>query len=396
MVRDYFRNLTFIDQNTFTELFDAWGYSHAACYRFHGKSLVFLMGSAPMSEVDWPATIDPVSLHYTDSKQDLLPFGWHKTKHKTAFGRNAIFYGPEQEGQISKILLVLYPRDIKKRVQGQLDGELEAFSKRFRNQMDQSETRHFFHQSLMAEHASKLSRDTKVLIDHEMRTPVSTISGYAHLLREATDPETQKVAEVIIDQVNALLASIEKLSFTVGAAFNDWANEQDFKQIHIQHLLEDVSKAVTLHVQSEISPKVAPNFKVVVAQSTPDHRILGSRDRLYRALWEVIHNAFIFAPNAEIQASLYDSGPHIIIDVKDNGNGIPKGCEDLIFMQFYKGQSDVKVRRGHRGLGLGLYLARHIIELHGGQLLLVGQAEKGALFRFLLPRLEHREVQKAV
>jgi K+-sensing histidine kinase KdpD len=102
-------------------------------------------------------------------------------------------------------------------------------------------------------------------------------------------------------------------------------------------------------------------------------------------LWEVVHNAVIYSLNTQVQISLYASGQSIIVDIKDHGIGVPKGSEDLIFLQFYKGQSDLKVRRGHRGLGLGLFLARYITEQHGGQLILVKQGERGSLFRFLLP-----------
>jgi signal transduction histidine kinase len=81
---------------------------------------------------------------------------------------------------------------------------------------------------------------------------------------------------------------------------------------------------------------------------------------------------------------VYVSNSRLVIDIADDGPGVAHGSEELVFLRFYQDPATSGMRRGKRGLGLGLFLARHLAERHMGQLTFVRQRGM-SVFRFLWP-----------
>ncbi|HEX6973668.1 MAG TPA: hybrid sensor histidine kinase/response regulator, partial [Vicinamibacterales bacterium] len=113
--------------------------------------------------------------------------------------------------------------------------------------------------------------------------------------------------------------------------------------------------------------------------------VLGDPDRLQQVIWNLVSNAIKFTPaGGRVSLSLARIGPSAVISVTDTGEGIPAELLPFIFDRFTQG--DGSVTRPHGGLGLGLSIVRHLVELHGGQVQAWSDGKgKGATFSVHLP-----------
>ncbi len=114
----------------------------------------------------------------------------------------------------------------------------------------------------------------------------------------------------------------------------------------------------------------------------------GDPDRLEQVLWNLLSNAVKFTPRGgRIDASVTRRGPEVAIEVKDSGAGIAADFLPFVFDRFRQGEG---LSASRRGLGLGLAIARHLVELHGGTLTATSAgAGAGATFTVVLPCPEH-------
>ena len=110
----------------------------------------------------------------------------------------------------------------------------------------------------------------------------------------------------------------------------------------------------------------------------------GDADRLQQVFWNLLSNAVKFTSSGYVSIALQNSGGRAQVTVTDTGVGIPAQSLPYIFQRFWQGESTV--HRGAGGLGLGLALARHFVELHGGNIQAASAGEgKGATFTVTFP-----------
>jgi len=114
--------------------------------------------------------------------------------------------------------------------------------------------------------------------------------------------------------------------------------------------------------------------------------IHGDRDRLQQVVWNLVSNALKFTPKGgRVEVELLDQADEALIRVTDSGIGIPGDFLPFVFDRFR--QADSSTNRRHSGLGLGMAIVRHLVELHGGTVSAESEGEgKGATFRLRLPR----------
>jgi signal transduction histidine kinase len=114
-------------------------------------------------------------------------------------------------------------------------------------------------------------------------------------------------------------------------------------------------------------------------------RIAGDSKRLRQVLWNLLTNAIKFTPaNGSVDVQLDTTASHVRLQVRDSGAGIKRDLLARIFEVFF--QADTSFRRPHGGLGLGLAITRHLVELHGGTISADSAGEgQGALFTVMLP-----------
>ena len=228
--------------------------------------------------------------------------------------------------------------------------------------------------------ANRMKDEFLAVVSHELRSPLSTILGWAQMLRSGSLDST--------------------LTIRAGEVIEDSAKTQ--KQL-IEDLL-DVSQIITgklrLHVCSvELVPILeaaieavrpaadAKQIRLELVLETQQASILGNSDRLQQVMWNLLSNAIKFTPQGGwVQVRLISINRAIEISVSDSGIGICPEFLPFVFERFR--QADSTTTRSYGGMGLGLAIARHLIELHGGTVQVDSPGEgQGTTFTVRLPSL---------
>lgn len=230
----------------------------------------------------------------------------------------------------------------------------------------------------LAEQANRLKDEFLATVSHELRTPLNHMLGWILLLRGG---------RLAPDKAAEALDTIERNARAQNRLVDD---------------LLDVSRIVTgklqLHIQSVVPAQV---IEAAVASARPaaeargvrlevilDSRpgvISGDPDRLQQIVWNLVSNAIRFTPKGgRVQVRLERARSHIEILVSDTGEGIQPEFLPQVFDRF--SQADSSFRRRHGGLGLGLAIVRHLVELHGGEVSASSPGlGQGATFTVRLP-----------
>jgi PAS domain S-box-containing protein len=231
-----------------------------------------------------------------------------------------------------------------------------------------------------AERANRLKDEFLATLSHELRTPLNAILGYVCMLRTGTlEPDRQSRAlEVVERNVTSLSRIVEDVL--------------DVSRIITGKTRLDVQPVDLVPVIDHAVATVRPTAeaKGVTLQAVLDRqapRISGDPDRLQQVIWNLLANAVKFTGRGgrvQIQLARVDS--HIEMVVSDTGIGIAPEFLPHVFDRFR--QADSGFSRQHGGLGLGLAICRHLIELHGGLIYATSDGEGlGASFRVELPMM---------
>jgi PAS domain S-box-containing protein len=211
-----------------------------------------------------------------------------------------------------------------------------------------------------AEQASRLKDEFLATVSHELRTPLNAMMGWARMLRSGRlDAESREHALEVIER-------------------NAWAQKQIIEDIL------DVSRIITGKLQLSLAPvdlrsvvdaaldavRPALEAKEIQIKKEMDPRvriIAGDSDRLQQVIWNLLSNAAKFTPaGGQIELYLRQISNNIQIQVSDTGPGIDPTFLPFVFERFR--QADGSTTRTHGGLGLGLAIVRHLVELHGGSI----------------------------
>ncbi len=212
---------------------------------------------------------------------------------------------------------------------------------------------------------------------HELRTPLSIILGYALMLKDELQGAPQQ------EQVGAIVESTLQLTRLVDDMTNLRYLEAGqvaltFRSLHLQDLLP----AIVERFQKMMRDKGQTLFCEVSEDLPP---VRGDREKVELVLSNLLSNANKFTSSGGvIRVSAARQGNDILVTVEDTGIGIPPEEWERIFEPFY--QVEDSLRREHSGIGLGLSIARELVQLHGGRIWVESQVGKGSRFFFTLPR----------
>ncbi|MFQ3566127.1 MAG: HAMP domain-containing sensor histidine kinase [Aggregatilineales bacterium] len=223
----------------------------------------------------------------------------------------------------------------------------------------------------------KLKSDFIAIASHELRTPLGVILGYASFLQEATDEEVRGHASKVVSSALQLRRIIEDLT-----------NLRYLEQKQVDLLRELISVDELVHaVVQEVKPIAdAKGHRLIVLPGAGDARIEADRIRIGMALTNVLNNAIRFTPDYGriVIKTEVRGGCEALITVIDNGVGIPRDQLDRIFERFV--QLEDHMTRSNGGLGIGLSIARALVEAHGGRIWANSQGvDSGATFTIALP-----------
>ncbi|HWQ34298.1 MAG TPA: PAS domain S-box protein [Blastocatellia bacterium] len=238
----------------------------------------------------------------------------------------------------------------------------------------------------VAEQATRAKDEFLAVVSHELRTPLNSILGWTRMLQaqRRDNPGIRKFADTVERSGRAQIQMIEDLLDTARIISGKLRLEVAPVELTevVTSALDTVrpaakSRAIALEVEFNAAPGMN-------ADQTP-YQITGDFDRLQQVVWNLLSNAIKFTPEGgrvRIALSRQDSAVQIV--VSDTGKGISPDLLPYVFDRFRQGDSSASRRFG--GLGLGLALVRHLVELHGGEVRVESAGEgRGATFTIRLP-----------
>jgi signal transduction histidine kinase/CheY-like chemotaxis protein len=228
-----------------------------------------------------------------------------------------------------------------------------------------------------AEAASRLKDEFLATLSHELRTPLNAILGWTTMLRhgQVDPPRVARALDIVERNARAQAQLIEDVL--------------------------DMARIITGKLRLEMRPVIlAPIVEAAVEASRPGASakgveisttlgdvpgVRGDAVRIQQVLWNLLSNAVKFTPaGGKIRVALGLAESHAVLTVSDTGTGFEPEFLPFIFDRFR--QADQSVTRGHGGLGLGLSIVKHLVELHGGTVKAEsGGVGLGASFRVSLP-----------
>ena len=223
---------------------------------------------------------------------------------------------------------------------------------------------------------------------HEMRTPVAAIEGFISM---ATNPNIATIDE----RARGFLNKAHESSIHLGKLFQDLlsVSKIEDKQLGSEKVLFNLSDLI-LKVATEFQPiATEKHLKLVthIGGSTkgkekivvPAFPVYANSERIRDVLSNLIDNAIKYTSSGEVVIELTSSDGWVSVAVKDSGIGISTEEQKHIFEKFYRVNNELT--REHSGTGLGLYIARNIIEDSGGVIGVESEPNKGSTFAFKLP-----------
>jgi len=230
----------------------------------------------------------------------------------------------------------------------------------------------------MARDADRLKDEFLAVLSHELRTPLSAIVGYARLLRGGllTGEKAQRGLDTLERNANSLTQIVEDV-LDVSRIISGKL-QLDIKPIDMGALARNAAATV----------QPAADAKGIHLQVHVDASIgltSGDPDRLQQVMWNLLANAVKFTPrDGRVDLRLERQDAHIEISVTDTGIGISPDFVPHVFERFR--QADASTTRKTGGLGLGLSIVRHMVEMHGGTVEAFSEGEdRGATFRVRMP-----------
>jgi len=222
--------------------------------------------------------------------------------------------------------------------------------------------------------ANTAQRDFLSNVSHDLKTPLTSIQGYAQAIIDGAAEDTGEAAQIIYEEAGRLnrmvveLTDLERLQAGRLSMASDSIDMAQLSEGVVQSLLV-VAEKRQIRLESSIEPVPA---------------VIGDGDRLAQVLMNLISNALKYTPaGGDVRVAVERAGAGVAVSIRDSGIGIPREELPRVFERFY--QVD-KARGPQRGTGLGLAIAREIVEAHGGRITVASRGrDKGAEFRVWLP-----------
>src|SRR2546421_280615 len=235
-----------------------------------------------------------------------------------------------------------------------------------------------------AEESNRLKDEFLATLSHELRTPLTAILGWASMLRDGRLDERGSRAALEIIERNArtqqqIVDDILDVSRSITGQLRLEAEPTDLRRV-VEAAVDTVRPAATaksITLSAEFEPGVGP--------------VMGEPRRLQQVVWNLLLNAVKFTPiGGEVRVRVERGGGHARLTVSDTGLGISRDFLPHVFDRFRQG--DQSTTRPHGGLGLGLAIVRHLVELHGGTVRAESEGEgRGSTFIVELPLLRNAD-----
>ena len=226
--------------------------------------------------------------------------------------------------------------------------------------------------------ANRAKDEFLATLSHELRTPINAIMGWGQILQTGiVDPSRTAHALDAIDRNAAAQAHLIEDLLDLSRIISG--------KLRLDVELVDLGSVVSAAVLTIEPAAQAKGLRVQTVVEDGTARVYGDRQRLQQVVWNLLSNAVKFTPRGgSVQNHVRRVGSQVEIVVSDTGEGIRPEVLPFVFDRFR--QADSSSTRPHAGLGLGLAIVRHIVELHGGTVHAASDGPgRGATFRLRLP-----------
>lgn len=234
-----------------------------------------------------------------------------------------------------------------------------------------------------AEDSNRLKDEFLATVSHELRTPLTAILGWSRMLANGSleDSMAARAIETIVRNAKAQSQIIDDIldvsRVITGKLYLDLHPIELAPVIEAAiNVVRPTAEAKGVHIVIDLEPRPAV--------------IMGDSNRLQQVIWNLVSNAIKFTPSGgSVNLTMLEIGSRVEIKVRDSGQGINRDFLPFVFDRFR--QADSTSTRQHGGLGLGLSIARHLVEIHGGTITAESAGEgKGATFSFSVPLIASR------
>jgi signal transduction histidine kinase/DNA-binding response OmpR family regulator len=229
----------------------------------------------------------------------------------------------------------------------------------------------------------RMKSDLLANVSHELRTPLTSIKGYTEYILEG------KLGEITQKQEKGLMVvqrNLDRLSKLINALLDYSLMDAEKMVLNVKPFhLKLLAQQIAMNLKSELE-KRSIDFRVEIAEDLP--MVLADKEKIYQVLENLTINAIKFTEtHGRITLCavpfLEDEKPCVQISISDTGVGIPAHALPHIFDRFY--QVDATSKRKYGGMGLGLAIARSIVEAHKGTIMVDSKIGSGTTFTVTLP-----------
>ncbi|MDQ3098248.1 MAG: PAS domain-containing sensor histidine kinase [bacterium] len=226
---------------------------------------------------------------------------------------------------------------------------------------------------------------------HELRTPLTSIRGYASLMTEELEENEQLPVEDWKTLLSRISVSSEQLLALVENILNVTKIEKGILSLSCKDLcwrdcIQDVSEVFLDRAKSK-------GINLIIEDIDPSLLVYVDKLRIEEVIANLLSNAINYTQNnGEVRITAKVSGTDkdwIETSVIDNGEGIPKKSQEHLFEKFFRVSGPLE--QGSKGNGLGLYISKSIVQMHGGKIWVDSDEGKGACFSFIVPRVDNQK-----
>jgi len=236
-----------------------------------------------------------------------------------------------------------------------------------------------------AQHANAAKSEFLSVMSHEFRTPINAVMGFSEIMlaeHPEADWEYAQEAQLIHSAGQSLLAMVSSIFEYIELEDADWStNDESCDLAALMTEVHDAYEAKARHKGLQL--KIEPVIHCGQVAANPS--------RLFEVIKVLVCNAIEITESGEVSLSCQpltrdegdESKAYWRVSVRDTGPGVPAGCEESVFEAFRQGADSLT--RIHQGIGLGLAIAKRIVEAYGGRIWYEPAPGGGALFQFTLP-----------
>lgn len=223
-----------------------------------------------------------------------------------------------------------------------------------------------------------------MIASHELRTPLTAIRGDAVILKKMLAKKHKD------SDLNEMVRDIETSSARLLGIVNDYLELSSLEQnqLIIKPKLFNLANSVTriIHENSSIADAKNLTLRTDKDYGKQQYTVMADEDRIMQVLQNLVSNAIHYTEKGRVQISLATAKDRVVCRVSDTGIGIAKSSQARLFSKFEQAQDNLLTRDPARSTGLGLYIAKLIIEKSGGEIAIESSTlKKGSVFMFSLP-----------